>query len=344
MQLKSRHYEAPDMAAAMELCYTKGWTDGFPVAPATQESIDAMLAAGGLEPEVEVAFIENRQVSVTAEKVAINAVMAGCKPEYMPVILAAVEALADPLYGYHGPGTSTGGAAVLMIVNGPIARELDMNSGDNLFGPGWRANATLGRAVRLIMRNTIGTMPGTLDQSSLGHPGKYTFCIAENETDSPWPPLHTSRGFKAGQNAITIMAALGVHQYSNGLSATPEGVLTTACAQMRISAGTSRQPCYAMVFAGEHQAIMKKAGWTREDVKRYCFENTKVSVAELKRANLKDGAVEPGDEKTMTTLVHEPDDILVVAAGGKAGVQSCYIPGWGGKAGSQAVTREIRRP
>ena len=344
MQLKSRHYEAADMAAAMELCYEKGWSDGLPVVPPTAERITAMLDAAGLEPDKQVAFIENRQVSVTAEKIAINAVMAGCKPEYMPVIVATVEALADPLYGYHGPGTSTGGSGVLMIVNGPIARELGVNHDHNLFGPGWRANATMGRAVRLIMRNTIGTMPGTLDQSSLGHPGKYTYCIAENEEDSPWPALHTSRGFKAEQSAVTIMAGLGVHQYSNGISATPEGVLTTACAQMRISAGTMRQPCYAMVFAGEHQAIMKKAGYSREDVKRFVFEHTKVSFAELKRMNLKDGAVVAGDEEKLMTLVETPDDLLIVAAGGKAGVQSCYIPGWGGKAGSQAVTKAIRKP
>ena len=147
MQLQSRYFDAPDMAAAMELCYEKGWSDGLPVVPPTAELIDPMLAAAGLEPAYEVAFIENRQVSVTAEKVAINAVLAGCKPEYMPVIVAAVEALADPLYGYHGPATSTGGSAVFMVVNGPIARELVINNGDNLFGPGWRANATIGRTV-----------------------------------------------------------------------------------------------------------------------------------------------------------------------------------------------------
>jgi len=343
MELQSRHYEAPDLAAAMELCYAKGWTDGLPVVPPTEDRIRDMLAAAGLEPGLELAFIENRQVSVTAEKVAINAVLAGCKPEYMPVVVAAVEALADPLYGYHGPATSTGGAAVLMIVNGPIARELGMNSGHNLFGPGWRANATIGRAVRLTMRNTIGTIPGTLDQSSLGHPGKYTFCIAENEAESPWPPLHVDRGFRADQSAVTIMAALGVHQFSNGLSATPEGVLTTACAQMRMSAGSGRNAFYALVLAGEHMAIIAKAGWSRDDVKRYCFEHARASLAELKRANIKDGAVAPEDETNMLPVVHQPDDLLVIMAGGKAGVQSAYIPGWGGRAGSQPVTREIRR-
>ena len=193
------------------------------------------------------------------------------------------------------------------------------------------------------MRNTIGTLPGTLDQSSLGHPGKYTYCIAENEAESPWPPLHVDRGFKREQSAVTIMAALGVHQYSNGLSSTPEGILTTACANMRISAGTGRQPYYALVFAGEHMATIAKSGWTRDDVKRYCFEHTQVSLAELQSINVKAREVAPADETKMMSLVQSPDHFLVIMAGGKAGVQSAFIPGWGSTTGSQAVTREIRR-
>ncbi len=344
MQLTSRRHMAPDISGAIELCYTNGWTDGLPVVPPTADRVEAMLKAAGLEPQHQLAFIENRQVSVTAEKVAINAVMAGCKAEYMPVIAAAVEALADPLYGYHGPATSTGGSAVFMVVNGPIARELDINCGDNLFGPGWRANSTIGRAIRLVMRNVIGTLPGELDRSSLGHAGKYTYCIAENEAESPWPPFHTTRGFRADQNVVTVFAALAPHQYSNQLSATPEGILETACMQMRFSAGTARKPQYAMVFAGEHSVTMKKGGWSREQVQNYVFENTKVNVAELKRAHLRPGDIVPGDEREMVTLVHEPSDLLVLSAGGRAGVQSAYIPGWGGKNGSQSVSREIRRP
>jgi hypothetical protein len=344
MELKSRRHTVSDLGGAIELCYTNGWTDGLPVVPPTAERIEAMLEAGGLSPEQELAFIENRQVSVTAEKVAINAVMAGCKAEYMPVIAATVEALADPLYGYHGPATSTGGSAVFMLVNGPIARKLGMNSGDNLFGPGWRANATIGRAVRLVMRNVIGTLPGELDRSSLGHAGKYTFCIAENETDSPWPAFHTTRGFEPDQNAVTIFAAYAPHQYSNRLSANPEGVLDTACAHMKVSAGTARQPQYAMVFAGEHQAIFKKAGWAREDVQRYVFEHTNNTIAELKRINMIAGAITAEDERTLFPLVERQQDLLVIAAGGYAGVQSAFIPGWGGKNGSQSVTREIRTP
>src|SRR5499427_5104356 len=326
-ELTSQRYEVKDMAEAIELYYAKGWTDGLPVVPPTENSIWGMLESAGLEPEAEITFIENRQVSVTAEKVAINAVMAGCKPEYMPVVVAAVEALADPLYNYHGPATSTGGSAVFIVVNGPIARELGMNSGDNLFGPGWRPNATIGRAVRLVMRNTIGTMPGRLDRSSLGHAGKYSFCVAENEADSPWPPFHVSRGFRPEQSVVTIFAALAPHQFSNGLSSTPEGILDTACAHMRISAGSGRRPQYALVFAGEHSAVMKKAGWNREDVQRYCFEHSRASVAELKRANLVPGVVTPDDEQKMSTLVETPPDFLVLSAGGRAGVQSAFVPG-----------------
>jgi hypothetical protein len=344
MELSSRCYTTQDMAEAMEVCSSKGWADGLPVMPPTKDCIAAMLAAAGLEPDKQIAFIENRQVPVTAEKVAINAVMAGCRPEDMPVVVATVEALADPRYGYHGPATSTGGSAVFMVVNGPIARELGINCGDNLFGPGWRANATIGRAVRLVMRNVIGTLPGELDRSSLGHGGKYTFCIAENEAESPWPALHTERGFRADQNVVTIFAALAPHQYSNQLSSTPEGVLETACAQMRISAGTGRRSQYALVFAGEHMATMAKAGWSRDDVKRYCFEHTKSSVAELKRFHLMAGDATPTDETTLYALVDGPDDFLVIAAGGRAGVQSAFIPGWGGKSASQSVSKEIRRP
>jgi len=341
--LKSRTHTVEDLGSAIDLCYANGWTDGMPVIPPTAERINAMLEAANLKPEHQLAFIENRQVSVTAEKVAINAVMAGCKPEYMPVVAATVEALADPKYGYHGPATSTGGAAVFMLVNGPIAKQLDINNGDNLFGQGWRANATIGRAIRLMMQNVIGTTPGVLDRSSLGHAGKYTFCIAENEQDSPWPAFHTTRGFRPDQNAVTIFAAYAPHQYSNGLSATPEGVLVTACAQMRMSASTNRQPQYAMVFAGEHQEIMKKGGWSREDVQNYVFEHTRNSVADLQRANLRTGPVTAETEKEKFALVETPQDLLVIAAGGRAGVQSAYIPGWGGKNGSQSVTREIKK-
>jgi hypothetical protein len=314
------------------------------VVPPTEGSIRAMLDAVGLEPGAEITFIEHRQVSVTAEKVAINAVMAGCTPAHMPVVVAAIEAIGDPLWSYHGPATSTGGSAVFMLVNGPIARELDINCENNLFGPGWRSNATLGRAVRLVMRNVIGTIPGRLDRSSLGHGGKYTFCIAENEAESPWPPVHVERGFRPEQNAVTVFAAMAPHQFANQLSNTAEGVLTTACAHMRISAGIRGQPQYVLVLAGEHMRVIGNDGWSKADIKRYCFEHTQVSHAEMKRIHVMPGDIGPQDDTTMHTLVETPEDFIVVAAGGRAGVQSAFIPGWGGKRTSRSVTKEIRRP
>ena len=342
-ELQSTRYEVSDTVEAIEFYYAKGWTDGLPVVPPTEGGIRAMLDAVRLDPGEEITFIENRQVSVTAEKVAINAVMAGCTPAHMPVVVAAIEAIGDPLWSYHGPATSTGGSAVFMLVNGPIARELDLNCGNNLFGPGWRSNATLGRAVRLVMRNVIGTIPGQLDRSSLGHGGKYTFCIAENEAESPWPPVHVERGFRPEQNAVTVLAAMAPHQFANQLSNTAEGVLTTACAHMRISAGLRSQPQYALVIAGEHMRVIAKHGWSKDDIKRFCFEHTQISHGEMKRMHVMPGEITPEDDTTMHNLVESPEDFIVVAAGGRAGVQSAYIPGWGGKRTSQSITKEIRR-
>jgi hypothetical protein len=341
--LTSRRHTVGDLADAIEFCHSQGWTDGLPVVPPTADRVEAMLAATGRGPGDEIAFVAHRAVSITAEKVAINAVMAGCRPEYMPVIVAAVEGIADPRWSYHGPGTSTAGAAVLMVVNGPIAAELDINSGDNLFGPGWRANTTIGRAVRLIMRNVCGSRPGTLDRGTLGHPGKLSYVIAENEGESPWPPLHVERGFGPGQSAVTVMAAEAPHQFYNQLSSNAEGILTTLCDDMRISGSVMGQPHYAIVLAGEHMRTIAQDAWSKADIRRFVFEHTQNSHAHLKRTNRMAGAKLPDDETRMRPLVETADDILVVAAGGRAGAFSAYIPGWGSKRSSQAVTKEVMR-
>jgi hypothetical protein len=335
-------YQVPDTAEAIEFFYKKGWTDGLPVVPPTDQSVQAMLNAVSMEPDEKVTFIESRQVTISAEKVAINAVMAGCKPEYMPVVVAAIEAIGDPLYGFHGPATSTGGAAVLLLVNGPITRALNINCGENLFGQGWRANATIGRALSLVMRNVIRTLPGELDRSTLGHGGKYTYCIAENEKESPWSPVHVERGFRPDQNAVTVFAGLAPHQVYNQLSNTAEGVLSTMADNMCISGGVVGQPQYVVVVAGEHMRVIAGDGWSKTDVKRFLFEHAQNSVAHLKRTNRLAGPVVQEDDKTMRPLVETPEDIIVVAAGGKAGAFSAFIPGWGNKKWSQSVTKEIR--
>jgi len=345
--LTSKRHVVEDPIHAIEFCFQQGWTDGLPVVPPTEPAVRAMLEAAGLEPDKEVCFITNRQVAVSAEKVAINAVMAGCRPEHMPVVVAAIEAIADPKWGYHGPAASTGGAAPLMIVNGPIATRLGFNSGDNLFGPGWRSNATTGRAVRLIMRNVIGTLPGALDRGTVAHPGKYSYVIAENEAESPWTPLHVQRGFTAEQSTVTVLAAEGPRQFYNQLSSTAKGVLTSLCDDMKHHGATNSQPQYVVVLAGEHMRTIANDGWSKADIQKFVYENTQNPVAHIKRVERLAGAVMPQDETAMRPLVASPDDVLVVAAGGRAGAFSCYIPAWaGGKKSSQSVTKLIqdRRP
>jgi hypothetical protein len=340
-RISSQRYAVEDFQQALDLCYERGWTDGLPVVPPTEAAVRGMLEGAGIEPDAQVAFITNRQVAISAEKVAINAVMAGCLPEHFPVVVAAVEGIADPRWGYHGPATSTGGAGVLMIVNGPLARRLDFNCGDNLFGPGWRANATVGRAVRLVMRNVIGTLPGRLDRGTVGHPGKYSYVIAENEAESPWTPLHVERGCRPEDSAVTVMAALGPHQFYNQLSSTAAGVLGTMCDTMR-NPGMVGQPHYCVVLAGEHMRTIAGDGWSKADVRKFVFENTGNTIAHLKRTGRLPGAVKPEDERATRPLVLTPDDILVVAAGGRAGSFSCYIPGWASRTSSQAVTTVIK--
>ena len=341
--LTSKRFPVQDVDDAIEFCFGQGWSDGLPVVPPTEAKVRAMLEAAGLEPRQEIGYVAHRAVSITAEKVAINAVMAGCRPEYMPVVVAAVEGIADPRWSYHGPGTSTGGAGVLLIVNGPVARALDVNAGDNLFGPGWRANATIGRAVRLVMRNVCGSLPGRLDRGTLGHPGKLSYVIAENEAESPWPPLHVERGFRPEQSTVTVMAAAAPHQFYNSLSNTAEGVLASLIDSMRISGGVMGQPHYAIILAGEHMRTIAGSGWSKTDIRKFVWQHTQNSHAHLKRTQLMSGAIEPGDETKLRPLVETPEDILVVAAGGRAGAFSCFIPGWGSKRSSQAVTKEVKR-
>src|SRR5262245_46929695 len=339
--LTSKRYQVQDVGDAIEFCFQQGWTDGLPVVPPTPERVGAMLEAARLAPQQQVAFITNRAVSITAEKVAINAVMAGCKPEYMAVVVAAVEGIGDPAWSYHGPGTSTGGAAVLMIVNGPIRRALDINCGDNLFGPGWRANLTIGRAVRLVMRNVCGSLPGLLDRGTLGHPGKVSYVIGENEEESPWTPLHVERGFRPEESTVTVLAAEGPRQFYNQLSNTAEGVLTTLADDMRISGSVMGQSTYVPVLAGEHMRTIAGNGWGKKEIRQFLWERTHNSHAHLKRTHRMSGALQPGDEERMRPLVETPDDILVVAAGGRAGAFSAYIPGWGSRRSSQPVTVAI---
>ena len=334
----------PDAWAAIEHFFQQDWSDGLPVVPPTEPLVQDMLAAVNRDAREVVGLVPPRCGEASIESLAVHAVLAGCRPAYFPVIVAAVEALLEPRFGLHGVIATTHVSTPLLIVNGPIARDLNINAGPNLFGQGWRANATIGRAIRLILGNLGGGLPGGIDQSTLGHPGKYTYCIAENEAESPWLPVHVERGFRPEQNAVTVFAALAPHQIGNQLSNTAAGVLTTLADGMRISGSVTGQPQYVVVIAGEHMRVIGDDGWTKAEIKRFLFEHTHNSVAHLKGTYRMPGAVLPADETTMRPLVQAPEDIIVIAAGSKAGVFSAFIPGWGGKNASQSVTKEIRRP
>lgn len=335
--------EARDL---IEAYFERGWTDGLPVVPPTESSVGAMLAAGGFSGNEELGEIPDRNTVVTADKVAINAVLAGCRPEYMPVVTAAIKGICHPEYCYHGAATSTGGSAVTVMVNGPVVGQVGMNATDNLLGPGNRANATIGRAVRLVMMNAINTRPGKLDRSTIGTPGKYSLCFAENEAESPWEPLHVERGFDASESTVTVFASEGLIQIYNQLSNTAEQLLLPfADAMCNLgSMNIAGQAQQVVIIAQEHANTLRKAGWSKTRVKDYLFEHAKRTLADVKNAGRLAGPVKPGDESTYRHPVKSPDDIVVVAAGGKTGSFSAVLMGWGSAAHTRTITTPVLIP
>jgi hypothetical protein len=333
---------AQDPQELIEAYYDAGWTDGLPVVPPTDASVEAMLAAGGFRGDEVIGEIPGRNQVVTADKLAINAVMAGCKPEYLPVVVAALKGLCHPDFAYHGPASSTGGSAMVLIVNGPIVRALGINSGNNAFGQGHRPNATIGRAVRLAMMNALNTRPGLLDRATLGNPGKYAFCFAEHEDDHPWEPLHVSRGLSPEDSAVTVYASNSLYQVYNQLAAEPAPLLR-CFADALSNLGVPNMKGFnqaLLVLAGEHAEIMRSSGWSRRKVQEFLIEHARRTVADWKRAARLPGAVEPADETIWRRLFERPEDLLLVCAGGRAGSWSACLPGWGNK-WTRAVTMRV---
>lgn len=339
-----------DVIEALERCYELGWTDGLPVVPPTDYRVREFIELAGREAAEVIGELPERRREITCGHVAANAVMAGCLPEYMPVVLAAVEAMLAPEFNLVGPSSSLGGAGILVIVNGPIAAELGINGRNNLFGPGNRANATIGRSVRLILMNACAAVPGLFDRSVIGHPGKYTYCIAEAETETHWQPLHVERGFAAGDSAVTVFAAEAPRQVR--ALGRPEAILycvadTAAGLGTSMSTGGSVGDRSACVRQGE--IVVTIAGdsglwqdWSKDQVREHLHSRIRRSVADLKRAGVIDGPVTPDEEQTQVDLIGHPEDIMVVFAGGEEANMSSVIPSWGPKVSSTAITRAVR--
>jgi hypothetical protein len=349
--LTSTYLEADDDADALELCFRNGWTDGLPVVPPTEERVGRMLAAVPRAPDEVLGFYRERGRQVSVEKVAINAVMAGCLPEYFPVVLAIAEVLLDPNLDFHAANASTGSPAIGFIVNGPIRNAIDMNYRGNVMGPGNRANATIGRAIRLLQINAFGSTPGAgndeqspvaiLDRATLGQPGKYAgFHLPEYEEAFPeWRPLHVERGFAPKQNVVTVFAAGGGMQISLHVEQRAEQIAETTAHQLAHIGRNTGQGWLVLVLTPEAARIVVRDGWSKAQLREAIYAKAARSTAWLKENGwstggflngaLSNAPLQTGDETVLKSVVRSPDDIYLTVAGGPAGGWAYFLVPYG---------------
>lgn len=326
--------------------YERGWTDGLPIVPPTGERVDAMLAGmPWREPEEVIGVIPPRMGRATLRQIAVNAVMAGCRPEYLPVVVAAVQAVCDPAYGLSHRQTSTHAGAPLIIVNGPIVARLRINCGRGLFGPGWRANATIGRGLRLALVNIGGAGP-TVDAGQTGHPGKYTYCIAEYEAANPWEPLHVERGFGREESVVTVVNAEAPHSMTENIRTDPDGMVETFASSMA-TLGVNNlysQGHPILVMGIEHAGHFAAAGWSKMDIKQALFERARQPWGRMKDRGKSKGPrfpelVDKSDDRSMVPIVCAAEDLILMVAGGPGG-KSMFLPTAGGQ--SLSVSKLIQ--
>lgn len=298
---------------SIEACYQQGWTDGLPVVPPTPARVERMLSGTNRNPDELIAPVPPKWGRATVEKIAINAVMAGCTPAYLPVVLTAVEAMTAEQFNLHGVQVTTSHVSPMLVVNGHIRKQLDINDSFNLFGQGWRANATIGRAVRLVCTNIGGALPGELDRAAFGHAGKYTCCIAEREEESPWQPLHVERGFQADDSTVTVFAAAAPQSVNDHGNNTAPGILDTICANLTAPGNSGGETI--LVIGVEHAKTMSDDGFSKADVLHYIAEKTQQR--------------------------YRTDDLMLMVAGGPAGRWTIVVPGWGSPS-SRAITLTVR--
>lgn len=320
-----------------------GVTDGLPVVPPSARRVGAMIQDARVDPDAVIAVIPPSYAPVTWRDAAVNAVMAGCAPAYLRVVGAAVAAIAAPEFNLLGIATTTGSATVCVMVNGPIVTEIGMNSGANALGPGNRANATIGRAIQLIIRNMGEARPGEIDMATLGQPGKYAFCLAENEAHSPWPPLHVERGFAAHSNVVTVMGVSGTIEVVDSDSLTPEEIAQTFAGSMLIAghAGGSGllgggEPL--IILPPELANVFAHAGLSKAQAKKLIWDRALLPVERCAPARLGGAMANNALQDGNLRVAAKADDIMLVVAGG-VGRKGCYVPTWSGS--TIAVSREV---
>ncbi len=324
----------------MEDMFERGWTDGLPVVPPTRARVEAMLA--GRDPRRTLGEVPPGMGEATLERVAACAVLAGCRPDYFPVVLAAVEAALDPAFNLNGQAVTTQPAGQLVIVNGPIRDAIGVHSGMGVLGPGFRANLTIGRALRLVVTLTGGGRPGRLDRSTLGHPGKLGFCIAEDEAGSPWEPLQVERGFAREDSVVTVVGCDAPLSISDHRATTPEDLAyvlgwagaATWSPNWWPLGGTS-----VYVVCPEHQALFAAAGWDKRRLREAMFDAVRKPARDLRRGETTP-QVHAAAADTLVTKWDSPDDIVLIAAGGEAGRYSAVLGPCLGMS-SQMISREV---
>ncbi len=339
LTIQSRRVEVPaDFDAVQDYYEQQGWTDGLPVVPATEDLVRKMLLPYGQDPATSLGVVQPRNAEVTLEKVAINAVMAGCKPKHFPVVVAAVKAAMQPDFNIAGVQATTGGAAPAVIVNGPVAQELGINGDTGCFGPGYRANASIGRALRLFIRNVAGLVPGEMDKATLALPARYTFCFAENEARSPWEPRHVELGLDPSASMVTVMGVRGLYVIMESTSPTGIQVLRTLVDSIRTTGfsnyyqtGTGAQ--MALVLCPEHAEEIHTSGLSKQDVREYVFQNARMPLRRLKGIAHYGNRnwprwIDESDPDAMVPILGSADDLLVMVAGGD-GRHSAWLAGWG---------------
>lgn len=328
--------------AANKLFYQRGWTDGLPIVPPTDGPLGEMLRGTDLPPGYVVASLDPMGGQATVEKIAVNAIMAGCRPEYMPVLIAAVEAIADPVFNLVGVGTTTNPDVTMLIVNGPIAKQLDINSGSNALGRGWEANATIGRALHLIEQNIGGSWPGVSDVSSLGQPGDYSMMLAENEAANPWQPLHVERGFAKDKNVVTVVSAEGMQRVLD-IGVTGEGFLGRVADYVSGREGTHKNMLLVLTPFTAQKLVTE--GWNKESIRKYINDNARVPLFRYKAKFMGTSGGQEVPASVLATqdsngMVQVPfiDQLVILVAGG-VGEKDELIPLW-----SPPVSREIKLP
>jgi len=345
VRFAARQVQIPAAADPVEACYERGWTDGLPVVPPTRERVLAMLGGTTRSARDIVGAIPPDYAECTVEKVAINAVLAGCKPEYLPVVLAAVEAALVPDFGLHGVLATTNFIGPVVLVNGPIGRAIGMNARGNALGQGNRANATIGRALQLVVRNVGGGRPGEIDRAVLGHPGKYTFCFAEDEEGSDWESFAVERGFPPNASTVTLFVGDGASPIVDEISRTPESLTRSYAACLRAAHHPKKVVDVAalLIVTPEHARVFREAGWSKARLKTELHTLLQIPVSELLRGV---GGIEAG---VLARDVPDPNGSLpkfrngnlnIVRAGGSAGKFSAYVSGLGSIT-KNPVTREI---